>query len=74
MHPLSFSSRSHYSRAPQIREMPRNLWLRLAQNLHKVTDADFLIAHEIEEPKACGVSECLEEPLHIEGLLLGIHS
>ena len=68
VHPLSFAPRRHDARAAQIGQMPRNLRLRAAENLHEVADADLLIAHEIQKAESCIVSERLEEPLDIECL------
>lgn len=53
--------------------MPGYLGLGLIQNLHEVTDADFLIAHEIQEPQPCIVAESLKEALHVEALVFGLH-
>ena len=73
VHPLSLAASSHNSGAPQVGQMPRYLGLRLIQNLHEVADADFLIAHEIQEPKPRIVTEGLKEALRVEILVLHFH-
>jgi hypothetical protein len=40
--------------------------LGLIQNLDEITDADFLISHEIQEPEARTVAESLKEALDVE--------
>jgi hypothetical protein len=42
--------------------------LGLTQNLDEVADANFLIAHQIEQSEASIVAKCLKEPLDIECL------
>lgn len=46
--------------------MPGNLRLRRAQYLHKVTDANLLLCHQVEQPESGVVSERLKEALDIE--------
>lgn len=48
VHPLAFATRCDDASVPQIREVARYLRLRAAQYLHEVTDAYFLISHEVE--------------------------
>ncbi len=52
-------------------KMPGNPRLRSAQNLHQVTDADFLLSHEIEQPQAGVIAERLKESLPVELGLAG---
>ena len=49
MYPFSFPARGDYSGASQVRKVAGYFRLRLIQNLDEVTDADFLVAHEVEE-------------------------
>ena len=62
VHPLAFAPRRDDSRAAQVGQMPGNLRLRTAKNLHEVADANLLIAHEVQQPEPGVVSERLEEP------------
>lgn len=68
VHPLSIPSRRNDSGAAQICKVTRDLRLRLIQNLDEVADANFLIAHQVEQPEASIVAECLKEPLDVECL------
>jgi len=47
--------------------MSGDLRLGLAQDFDEIADADFLVAHEIEQAKACVVAKSLKEAFHIEG-------
>ena len=69
VHPLSLSSSGHDTSTPKVREMARNLWLRLLEDLDKVTDTNFLLSHEVEEPQAGVVAQSLKEALYVEALL-----
>jgi hypothetical protein len=53
--------------------VPGYLGLRLIQNLHEITDADFLVSHEIQESQPRIVAESLKEALNIEALVLDLH-
>ena len=68
VHPLPVSARCNDSGAPQISKVTRDLRLGLIQNLDEVADADFLIAHQVEQPEASIVAKCLKEPLDVECL------
>jgi len=46
--------------------MAADLGLRLSENLDEGADAEFLIAHEIEQAKACGGSESLKKEFLVE--------
>jgi len=54
--------------------VPGYLGLRLIQNLHEITDADFLISHEIQEPQPRIVAESLKEALQVETPILDLHT
>jgi hypothetical protein len=41
--------------------MPRNLRLRLIEDLDEVANADLAGGHEIQKPQSRWISECLEE-------------
>ena len=73
VHPLSFPASCYDSGTTQVGQMPGYLGLRLIQNLHEITDADFLISHQIQEPKPRIVAESLKEALDVETLVLGLH-
>jgi hypothetical protein len=73
VHPLSVPARHYDSGVAQVGQVPGYLGLRLIQNLHEITDADFLISHEIQEPQPRIVAESLKEALHVETLILDPH-
>ena len=73
VHPLSVPASSYNSGTPQVGQMPGYFGLRLIQNFDEITDADFLISHEIQEPQPRIVAESLKEALHIEALFLDLH-
>ncbi len=53
--------------------MPRDLGLRLVQNLNEITDADLLISHQIQQSKARVVAKSLKKTLDAESLVLRLH-
>jgi arsenite methyltransferase len=53
--------------------MPGNLRLGLAKNLHKITDANLLVAHQVQQPEAGIVTERLKKSFEIEGSLFYCH-
>ena len=53
--------------------MPGYFGLGLIQNFNEITNANFLIAHEIQEPQPRIVPQGLEEALHVETLVLDLH-
>ena len=73
VHPFSFPPRGHDSGTPQVGQMPGYFGLGLIQNLDEITHADFLIAHEIQEPQPRIIAQGLKEALHIETLVLDLH-
>jgi hypothetical protein len=73
VHPLPFPPGGHDSGTPQVGQMPGYFRLGLIQNFNEITDADFLIAHEIQEPQPRIVSQRLEEALHVETRMLHLH-
>jgi arsenite methyltransferase len=73
VHPLSVPARNYNSGPTQVGQVPGYLGLRLIQNLYEITDADFLISHEIQESQPRIVAESLKEALHIEALVLDLH-
>lgn len=66
VHPLAFAPCRNHARVSQIREMTRDLRLRRIQNLDEVADADFLVAHQVQQTQPGPVSQRLEESLQIE--------
>ena len=60
MHPLAFSPRSDQSCPPEIGEMARNLRLRRANHFNEVTDADFLLRHEVDQAQSRRIGKCPE--------------
>ncbi len=51
--------------------MARNLRLRTAQDFREITNTNFLISQEIEQPKTRRVTEGLKEPGQIEWSFAG---
>ena len=68
VHPLAFAPSLNNPRASEVSEVPRYLRLWSSQDLHKVADADLLVAHEVEKPKASAVSQRLKESFQVIGL------
>ena len=73
VHPLSVPASSYNSGITQVGQVPGYLGLRLIQNLHEITDAYFLISHEIQEPQPRIVAQSLKEALQVEALVLDLH-
>jgi hypothetical protein len=73
VHPLPVPAGSYNSGATQVGQVPGYLGLGLIQNLNEITDADFLISHEIQESKPRIVPESLKEALYVEALVLDLH-
>lgn len=46
--------------------MPGNLRLRPPQYPHEAADTDFLVTHQVQQPQARVIAECLKERLHVE--------
>src|SRR6202023_1195825 len=69
VHPLALAPRRHNPGTPQVRQKPRDLGLRLAQDLDEVADADLLIPHQVQEAQPRVVTQRLEKPLYVEGRL-----
>ena len=66
MHPLAFPTSCNDASASQIRQVPGDFRLRLAEDFDEIADADFLVAHEIEQTKPGVVAESLKEALDVE--------
>jgi hypothetical protein len=66
VHPLALTPGRHDASIPQISKMARDLWLRAAQYLYEVANANFLFSHEVEQPETSLVPEGLKELLHVE--------
>ncbi len=73
VHPLALTASRHDSGATQVGQVPGYFRLRLIQNLNEITDADFLVTHQIQESKPGIVAESLKKALHVETLVLGLH-
>ena len=66
VHPLALASRLDDPRAAQVGQVAADLGLRLLQNLDEVADAKLLVAHQVEQAQAGGVSQRLKEAFHVE--------
>src|SRR5579859_1950654 len=73
MHPFALTARCDDSHAAQIRKMPGNLGLALAEYLDEVADTDFPSIHEVEEPQAGAVGERGKEQGEIVGFRGTLH-
>lgn len=51
MHPLPFTPGRNNPRSAQISQVPRNLWLCLAQDLHEIAYANLVSIHQVEQTK-----------------------
>lgn len=59
--PLSIATRGDEACATQVREVPRNLRLIRFENFNAGTDAQFIIAEELDEAQSGAVSQGFEE-------------
>jgi len=59
--PLAVAARGDESGAAKIREVARDFWLISPQNLNARTDAEFIVAQEVNETQSSWVGECLED-------------
>jgi hypothetical protein len=73
VHPLALTASRHDSGAAQVGQMPGYFRLRLIQNLNKITDAELLVSHQIQESEPGMVAESLKKALQVEILVLGLH-
>jgi len=73
MHPLAVPPRAHQPGSPQIRQMPRDLRLPLAQNLDKVADAHLAPAHQVQQTQARRISQRCKHQRQINWLLCLSH-
>jgi hypothetical protein len=73
VHPLAFAPGCDNAGAAQIRQVPRDLWLALAENLDEVADTNLSAIHEVQEPQARGVGQGREEEGQIAGFRGMVH-
>ena len=57
VHPFTVAPGDNNARAPQIREMARNLGLALVQNLDEIADTHLSSVHQVQEPEPGAVRE-----------------
>lgn len=67
MHPSAFAAGSDESGGAEVGEMARDLGLLLGEHIDKIADADFIVAHEIEQTQTGWIGERLEEAGQIIG-------
>ena len=65
VHPLAFPPGRDDPGAAEVRQMPGNLRLRTAEDLHEVADTNLLVAHQVQQPEPRVVAESLKEPFHV---------
>jgi hypothetical protein len=64
VHPLALPARRHDAGPSQVRQVPRNLWLRRTDDFDEVTDTDFLPRHQVDEPQTRWVSQRTKKPFN----------
>jgi len=52
VHPLALAPGIHNAGFAQISQMTRNLGLWALENFHEIANANFIIAHEIQQSKS----------------------
>lgn len=66
VHPLALAAGGDDACTAQVGEVAGDLWLRGGEDLDEVADADFLLAHQVEQAETCGIAEGLKESWQIE--------
>jgi hypothetical protein len=61
VHPLALAARGNDAGTLQIGQMARNLRLWRTKDFDEVADADFPLAHQVEESKAGFIAQSLKE-------------
>ena len=61
MHPSPLAPRRHEARPAKIGQMARDLWLARAEDIHEITDADFLVGDQVEQAESRAVGQSAEE-------------
>jgi hypothetical protein len=69
VHPFSLAASRNNAGSAKIRKVSRDLWLRLAKDLDKIADANFLLSHEIQKSQTSIVTQSLKEAFQAEPLL-----
>lgn len=70
MDPFAIAASRYNSETPEIGKMAGDFWLRTAEDLDEVADANFLISHQIQDPEPCVVAQSLEKLPQIELAIL----
>jgi hypothetical protein len=63
--PFAVAARCDEPGAAKIGQVPRNLWLIIPENLNARTDAQFLIAQQVNQPQACVVCQGFEQDFEV---------
>lgn len=66
VHPLALAAGGDDACITQVGEVAGDLWLGRGEDLDEIADADFLLAHQVEQAEACGIAEGLKEAWQIE--------
>lgn len=74
VHPDSLPARLDYAGSPQVGEMPADLRLIRLEYLDEKTDANFLIANEVDNAQPGGICQCAKEQFPIESVRFTGHS
>ena len=59
--PFAIATRGDESGAAEIRKVPRNFWLISPENFNARTDAQLIVAQQVNEPQASVISQGSEE-------------
>jgi hypothetical protein len=73
VHPLARATAFDDACASQIGQMAADLGLRLGEDLDQGADAEFFVAHEVEQAQAGEIAEGLKEEFLVEVVLFGWH-
>jgi hypothetical protein len=66
VHPLALAPRTNDACPSQVGQVAGNLRLGAAKNLDEVANADFLVAHQVQQAQSGFVSQRLEKSLEVK--------
>lgn len=69
VHPFAVTPGAHDAGFPHVGEVPRDFGLRLPENLHEITNADFPPVHEVQQTEAGGIGQRRKQDREVEGLV-----
>ncbi len=74
MHPLAVASCSHNACLAEIGQVTRDLRLARAQDFHEITNTNFAIGDEVQQPKPRGIGERAKQKVERETSLQFWHA